>query len=307
MPNANRSIDDMTASVASQIRNGQQQVMEQVITMIDALRADMQAQQGALAMPQKPRIMQQAPRQGFPFGDRYTFGLKVNGATVTVYEGMATRAFDPSSPYYSDTTSVKFTSVDSDQLICWKFIKSAETFSIMSSPQLDLPDADDDNIYGVVASFDVTDPGGGAPLILALSLGGELQTGSPVVIDPWAPMPTYPNNKNLFAGTDASGKTSFKTLTGDVDVTSSTSKSIEIAPKAEGSSAIVAKLHGVDTAGTAFAAKDDFICTCWTNPSAPETVNRDITQSVPSGTALAYMVMQFDGYKVVLDWVRFNA
>ena len=86
-----------------------------------------------------------------------------------------------------------------------------------------------------------------------------------------------------FAATGGAG------VTGDADAPIPTQKSINVA-------AGVVGIHGVATAGTAPVAADEFLMV---KPTGNETVRR-----VLYGTQ--YQVYQYDGTKMVLDWVRFQ-
>ena len=129
MKNKDNNIDDQTASVADQIRNGQQQVMEQVISMIDSLRADMQAQQGAIAMRQQPMIAQQAPFRSFPRGGEHPWGLAgIGGANVTIASG----EFESGNGNTLATAQTSFTISSDASYVGLQYNPSAGTLALIS-------------------------------------------------------------------------------------------------------------------------------------------------------------------------------
>jgi len=156
---------------------------------------------------------------GFPWGKQFVFGLVRSSAdSITVWNAMAWRRFDAASPYFGDAESytVAFATAGTF-LICWQWTKSTGILTVMSEPQATIPADDSDTVYGSVARFVVTTPDSGVTFNAALDTGGEIQSGSPALIDPWAPIPASPDNQNLVAGTDSEGKTKWWPTTELVD------------------------------------------------------------------------------------------
>jgi hypothetical protein len=161
-----------------------------------------------------PGVQIHGQEEGFPWGDQFTFGLKDNcDGSITVYNARAIRHDDPLNPTgvilgAAAANTITFGKVAAHQLICWQWVKGSALITVMRNPQDVQPNDDAYNVYGTVADFAVTNPSGDdKTFVVALNAGGAIQCGSPAIIDPWAPMPVSPNNQNLVAGTDATGKT----------------------------------------------------------------------------------------------------
>ena len=182
MPTDARAINDMV-DIVNVLRNLNFDCTQFNVTIDTAVRV---------------RLKKTQEIPGFPWGDRWPFGLGLVMPTspgafgsVTIYNPMLRRYGDPQGAAPNQTicytcadATIAFTGNGSGQRICWQWDNSSGSgavFSIMLYPQVNDPIDAGEILRGVVAIFDVTN---GVP---ALATGGSVQCGQIITLPMFAP------------------------------------------------------------------------------------------------------------------------